>query len=652
MRLVERVEASARERDATLDRETARTRGVVHTPAAIARFVAHAADLALREHLARPDGIASDDVVLVDPATGPGVFLAALIEHGIASRARPRACVGLDVDGDAISRADAIVGAAARDLEWPLRLAQGDALASLAPVRELEDDDVVRVVVGNPPWAARSANRDARLTEALLDDFRRDDTGAPLAERKIGVLSDDYVRFVRWSVELVRRARRGGVIALVTNASFLDGPVHRAMRAALARWLDRIDVIDLGGSSLIARARGIDDENVFGVRPSVAITIGVRAPVRRGATALRIARVEGTRDEKLDALSRRALRWESHDPTGTWRLARGGPAPATYRTWPSLDAWMPFHREGLQTNRDELVIARDRDALLASLETFARGGARRATPHWDPERARLVARELLRDPDPHVRRIAYRPFDERVALVHPALCHRPRPELARALDASGLALISARKDRGQLPWACFGAARVLPDNCWLSTRSSCRARAFPLCDPEGAPNLDRDLARRAEDASGAALDARTFATWALAWMASQPYRDRCDDALRTDYPRIPAPRDGTELARIARLGEAIVRALIEPATPLAITVHEAPPGRARVLEDEGTIERGGARWIEGVPPRALRLVIGHHGALACIGDDPAAILGALDAAARAVDEASRAIAELDVLHDA
>src|SRR5690606_15742527 len=101
-----------------------------------------------------------------------------------------------------------------------------DTLRGLDPFAELAGV-TTRVVLGNPPWASRSANRGAREVEALLEDFRRDGTGARLVERKLGVLSDDYVRFFRWSAEVVRRAPGGGIVALVTNGSFLDGPVHR-----------------------------------------------------------------------------------------------------------------------------------------------------------------------------------------------------------------------------------------------------------------------------------------------------------------------------------------------------------------------------------------------------------------------------------------
>ncbi len=552
-------------RDHAIDRSFAKRRGVVHTPSAVARFMLETTDHLLQSELGLTCGLASSDVVIVDPATGPGVFIASAIERA-GHRGAPRACVGLDVDDVALRDAETVLASHARHHGWPLRLVHTNALSSSAPVPELADHDVVRVIIGNPPWAARSANRSAEYTERLLEDFRRDPDGNRLRERRIGVLSDDYVRFLRWSAELVRTAQRGGVLAFVTNASFLDGPVHRAMRAALARWMDRIDIVDLGGSSLVARSSE-RDENIFGVRPNVAITIAVRHPdrePRRGA--LRIASLRGSKRAKLEALSRPPLNYIERTSEGPWTSPPTRSSSPRYATWPSLATWMPFHREGLQTNRDDLVTAHDRPALIAQLERFAEGSAIRATEHWDLDRARCVARELLSDEarfDAHTREIAYRPFEPRIALVHPALCHRPRPKLARAMDVSEFALITTRKDRGRVEWNHFGAVRTMPDNCWLSTRSSCRARAFPLTDPHDAPNLDAQLALETSTQLGCELDVATFAHWTLAWLSSRVYREREYDALSADYPRIPPPRDLTELTLFVQHGQTIARAFLE-----------------------------------------------------------------------------------------
>src|SRR5690606_10759485 len=151
--------------------------------------------------------------------------------------------------------------------------------------------------------AGRSDNRGSPLMGALLADFRRDANGSTLGERKIGVLSDAYVRFWRWSCEMARRAERGAVVALVTNGSCLDGLVHRGMPAALARYFARIDVLDLGGSALIARGRDCD-ENVFGVRPGVALTLAIRPPGHdeRSPGLVRVAALRGRREEKLARL--------------------------------------------------------------------------------------------------------------------------------------------------------------------------------------------------------------------------------------------------------------------------------------------------------------------------------------------------------------
>jgi predicted helicase len=123
------------------------------------------------------------------------------------------------------------------------------------------------------------------------------------------VLADSYVRFFALCAELARERQNGAVVALVTNASFLDGLVHRGMRARLASWFDEVQVLDLGGSALVGRSRERRDDNVFGVRPSVAVTWLCRYPrtarstLSPGTAHCSYARQFGSRNDKLAWLS-------------------------------------------------------------------------------------------------------------------------------------------------------------------------------------------------------------------------------------------------------------------------------------------------------------------------------------------------------------
>lgn len=531
----------AAERDRTLGKDARKAHGVVHTSPELARFT-------IRE-LARAVSALDREVTIVDPACGPGAFLAAAIASGI----RARAIVGIDRDERAIEQARALLGSSAR-------LAVADTLASLDPLLAHERGAIA--IVGNPPWAGRSANRGAPLMEALLADFREGVRG----ERKIGVLSDAYVRFWRWSCELARRSD-GAVVALITNASFLDGPVHRGMRAALARWFAHIDVFDLGGSSLVARAEGAD-ENLFGVRPGAALTIAIRPPAHdeTRVCTLRHAQVRGTREEKLARLEV-GLSLGAIDPHGPW-TARAE-VPPVYASWVSIAGVFPFHREGVQTNRDAFATDEDRDALIARLRAFADGGPGPDVPseHYDPARARASIRAaLFLDPElrHEVVRVAYRPLEPRWAVLLPAVCHRPRPDLLAAMRRSSLALVTVRKDRGQRPWTHFAAVRDPVDNCFLSARSSCRARAFPTHDPDGRPNVDPGALGISDPADAV--------RYALAILASPRYRAACDAALRADYPRIPRPSPEV-LASCVEAGEALAGAFEDPREGVAVIGH-------------------------------------------------------------------------------
>jgi hypothetical protein len=567
--------------------------GIVHTPPALARFVADRADTALRERLGIALGLADRRVGLVDPAVGTGAFLAAAFDVAGARSDAPRACLGRDLDAAALDASRAALGGAFGARGWPLVLERVDTLGS-PPSPPAE----VAVVLGNPPWAARSGSLARAVNDRLLVDFRRDEHGTPLGEKKSGVLSDDYVRFFRWGAEVVRRASGGGVLALVTNGSFLDGPVHRAMRAALLRWFAWVDVVDLGGSALVARASveesgGERDENVFAVRPSVAVTVATRPRAheeRLPSAEVRFTRLRGTRASKL---ARLGVSLDSKPLALTaplYAFADAGDA-----AWPAsavpLPALFPFHREGVQTNRDEVAIDVDRDALLTRLRAFVSrsgsdegGRADRALRHYDPARARAaVARALEADPEGArgiaARPIAYRPYDTRHFVPVSPLCHRPRPDLLAAMDRSSFALLTVRKDRGERAWLHFGASVHVPDNCFLSTRSSCRTRAFPTHGPDGAPNLELRAARavfaKVGDVSVAgALD------YALGLLASASYRATYGELLMRDYPRVIPPSSRKAYEAIGAAGAA-VRAAFVASTDRGADVVEIGHHRVR-----------------------------------------------------------------------
>lgn len=568
-----------READVEDDAEHKRSHGIVHTPPLLARAMALRVDRALKAHLGRAAGLADSKVAVLDPACGPGAFLAACESVARNSKSRPAQYLGWDFDARATKAAKHVLSAPFEAASFPLVLDTVDTLAQKPSIAvDAHTGARTLVVIGNPPWASKSKSRGHIVSEGMMVDFRREPDGSPLREKKIGVLSDDYVRFLRWGAEAVRQAPGGGVLAFVTNSSWLDGPVHRGMRAALLRWFEGIDVYDLGGSALIAREPGRDD-NVFGVRPGVCVVVAYR-PRRHGelveGARVRYARLRGTRAEKLVALGDKNLELEPLLPHASgFSFRRTGTRILVADSVP-LDQAMPFHREGVQTNRDAVVVADSLAELLARLRTIASGdmdpdvaSALVASAHFKPDVARArVAAALAEDPDGTkgivARRIAYRPFVTRYFSPIAPLCHRPRPDLLAAMAGSSFALITVSKDRSERAWAHAAGTDAVPDNCFLSNRSSCRARAFPTHDPSGEENLAPKVRRDFEERTGRSVDSERFALYALGVLASQTYRTRHDAVLREALPNIPYPKDGPGFEHLCAAGRALLRAFDAP----------------------------------------------------------------------------------------
>ena len=619
--------AVARDVSLAQDEPRRKAHGIVHTPPEVARGVLRVCDELVREEsgLGLGLGLAEPELLLVAPACGPGAFIAAAL--AVAGEEGLSHAVGFDIDPVALQQASQL---AAHAFGSRIELQPGDVLASELIEQRLRAHAGPLLIVGNPPWATARAQPTA-ADQARLAAFRRDSMGAPLGERKLGVLSDAYVRFFALCAQLARDCEHGAIVALVTNGSFLDGPVHRGMRAALLAWFDALYVLDLGGSALLGRRREQRDDNVFGVRPGVAISWLCRAPGARPAQRQGRAfhaRMFGSRADKLAQLSAASLRGLGFaplepEPPALVLVPRRRRA-ARYASYPALWEWLPFHREGVQSNRDAVVVDADPARLLARLRAFCAGAdlpelaqAARRLPHYDPARARQqLAAALERDPEGQaglvLSRVAYRPFDSRWFCPVTPLCHRPRPELLRAVARGAAALVSVRKDRGDLPWthAAYGFSTV--DNCYLSARSSCRARAFPLYTPEGDENLAPATRDALAVACGEPQSAQQVQHYLLCVLSAACYRQRWDSELHQDYPRVPLPPDAAAFQQLSALGERLAALHASPFEATA-SVPEPPQG---ALHRDLQLTAAGVQ-LAGEPlfaldPEVQALTVGHH----------------------------------------
>ena len=127
------------------------------------------------------------------------------------------------------------------------------------------------IVMGNPPYSVSSNNKNEGI-EKLLEDYKYS-----LNERNIQPLSDDYIKFIRLAQHYVERNGEG-IVAYISNNSFLDGIIHRQMRQELTRVFDKIYILNLHGNTRKKETTpdGSKEENVFDIMQGVSINLFVK----------------------------------------------------------------------------------------------------------------------------------------------------------------------------------------------------------------------------------------------------------------------------------------------------------------------------------------------------------------------------------------
>ncbi|MDE0485517.1 MAG: N-6 DNA methylase [Nitrospira sp.] len=576
--------------------------GVWYTPGEVVRYMVARVDKALKDDLGISDGLAAENVYVLDPCCGTGAYLAEVLCR-IAANLEGQglgALVGARVKQAALERvfgfeimpapfvvAHLQVGLTMQDLDAPLA-DDGTERAGIfltnaltgweprptkpLPFPELEEErdraervkqeTPILVILGNPPYngfAGMAVEEERELSDAYRTTKR--------VRRPEGQgLNDLYVRFFCMAERLITQKTGQGVVCFISNYSWLDGLSFTGMRERYLEAFDAVRIDCLNGDIRKGGKTpdGQPDTSIFTTDSAVGIKVGtaIATLVRKtdhapaGEVAFRHLWGEAKREELLATAESVGL-YDSIKPV----LPLGLPFVQTSTSdnwfdWPSLPDLVPVSFPGVKTSRDGFLVDTDLDRLKTrgteyfdaklSHEEIARryAAVMKTTTQFNARKVRDALLKRGGPIDDGFIRFVYRPFDIRWLYWEgdSGLLDRPRTDY-RPHVFEGNLWVEAREREAKENFSRGTLAHHLADNFGNGLSSY-----FPVWlkeegignDGDGvrSPNLSR-TAQRYLKCLGVSVE--DLFHHILAVLHDPAYREANVGALRMEWPRIPLP---------------------------------------------------------------------------------------------------------------
>ncbi|MFN7854837.1 MAG: type ISP restriction/modification enzyme, partial [Dolichospermum sp.] len=139
-----------------------------------------------------------------------------------------------------------------------------------------QNDRTISVIIGNPPYNAKQENfndNNANRYYTAIDKLIKESYIKYSKAQNNIVVYDMYTRFIRWASD---RLGKNGIIAFITNSSFIDGRAFDGFRKAVSDDFSYIYIIDLHGDVRKNPKLSGTTHNVFGIQTGVAIMFLVK----------------------------------------------------------------------------------------------------------------------------------------------------------------------------------------------------------------------------------------------------------------------------------------------------------------------------------------------------------------------------------------
>lgn len=703
------------------DPKLRKARGVWYTPEPVVSFIVRAVDDILKTEFGLKDGLADTSktkvkikvagkatadnrsktketeieqevhkVQILDPATGTGTFLAEIIKHIHKKFEGQQGIWSKYVDDHLIPRLNGfeilMASYAMAHLKLDLLLTETGYKASKEQrfkvfltnsleeyhpdtgtlfanwlsteaneANKVKRDTPVMVVLGNPPYSGESSNSGDWI-DSLIDIYKKDHEGKKIPDTKW--LNNDYVKFLRFGQSFIEK-NGSGVLAFITDNSFLDSISFRGMRWSLLKAYDKIYTLDLHGNSKKKETTpdGTIDQNVFDIMQGVSINIFIKKITNKPQELGKIlhANVFGKRELKYDYLYKNSLNtisWKELNPNipNFFFVPKDFSSQNEYDAFIKIDELLNINGVGICSKRDDTAIRFTKKELSETLNDFKvlleseiKLKYKTETTESRDKKTIYAKQNVIKygTDEIYIQRINYRPFDLRFTyftnqsrgfLAYPVFA------IMRHFLQNNYGLVVSKKSR-QLSLGYMFITNSVTDLHILDSAADSTYN-FPLyLYPETStqqtldgqqqrqPNLNKEIVEKIAAGIGLKFTPEKETTpgtlapidildYIYAVLHSPAYREKYKEFLKIDFPRVPYPNNKEIFWQLVKLGGQLrqIHLLESPVVEKYITKYPADGSNEveKPLYKNGNVYINDTQYFANVPEIAWNFYIGGY----------------------------------------
>ncbi len=633
---------------AAYDPKLRKSRGVWYTPEPVVDFIVRAVDDVLKTEFNLPQGLADTSkttvtldtqtadkrsasgykqiekevhrVQILDPATGTGTFLAAVVKHIYKQFAGQQGIWSSYVENHLVPRLNGFELLMASYTVAHLKLDMLLTETGYKPTKDqrfkiyltnsleehhpdtgtlfagwlsreaneanyIKRDTPVMCVIGNPPYSGESANKGKWIMD-LMEDYKKEPGGKEkLKERNPKWINADEYKFIRFGQYFIEKNGEG-ILAFINPHSFLDNPTFRGMRWNLLKTFDKIYTIDLHGNSNKKEVcpDGSPDVNVFDIEQGVSINLFIKTGKKKTTDLAKVFHFDlyGQRGMKYGFLFKNSIKTTPYKALKNvapnyYFLPKTFDSQLTYYKGFQLNEFFTIKSIGIVTGKDAVFVNETKSDLIKNIEEYLNTKADQNS----------------------IQEISYRPFDNKFIYYDTKVIERAREKPMRHfLNTENVGLVFRRQQPESLDLYLFCSNKIIADGYIRSDNKGGESIAPLYLYPETSeqqtlhqtaertPNLNTEIVNKIVERIGLKFTVEkeeTIGTFApidvldyiYAVLHSPTYREKYKEFLKIDFPRVPFPKDAATFWQFVNLGGELrqIHLLDAPAVSRFITTY-------------------------------------------------------------------------------